>query len=192
VGEVSLEGVLASDRERDAVIDIVKTIRSDARFDKPIVAIVESAPAISASHIESHLRHAKIDRFCLMSERKGYVEGVPKDAKITFEYIRETQRVLGFGSVSIYENFMSPVGTVPEKELEKLGVMMGNLRAIPRKKNVDYGDQTYVYTAKLGRQADDILVAFMMVLYWRGVFWTSDKYRAFQNVITNPNINVMR
>lgn len=176
MASISLEGRRSSDRERDAIVTLVQKIRDRSNYQCPIVCAIESAPGIAASHIERYLRESNIRDLFILGERKGYVEGVPKTEAITLEYVYEIQRAM----CSSWLGYCSDIVTYhkkPEKEKERLKVMMHNLRKVPRKQQQEHGDQRFLITAKLSGQADDMLIALCMCLYWRRKFWQDPKYR---------------
>lgn len=151
---------------------LVNKLRSNAKFNCPVVAIIESAPGIQASHIERYLREAQIPDLFVMSERKGYIEGVPKTDKITEEYVYELQRVL-YSDYIAYANDIFVYDKTVVKEKQKLETMMENLRRVPIRTTTEYGHQKYKITAKVNSAGpDDLLIALCMILYWRTVFWT--------------------
>jgi hypothetical protein len=55
---------------------------------------VECAPGIAASNVERFLREENIPDVCIMRERRGFIEGVPKTEAITLEYLFDLQRAL--------------------------------------------------------------------------------------------------
>jgi hypothetical protein len=140
---ISLADVRASDTEKTAILSLIAQIRLDRRFSCPIVMIVEckstflitGAPGTAASHIERLLREAQIPDVCVMSERKGYLEGVPKTEKITWEYVVELSRALQTEYLT-YSDFIvtykTKVSKDPKKSIlklkKRLKAMMSNLR----------------------------------------------------------------
>lgn len=141
---------------------------------------IESAPGIAASQIERYIADEVskyraegkpgMEDICIMRERSGYIEGVPKNELITYEYFFELERKLGDGTLGYYDKLMS-YDKKPEKEKARLEAQMRNFRMQELKKLVEHGDQHYKLTAKLsGGASDDTLIALCMVLYWKGVF----------------------
>jgi len=143
------------------------------------------------------LEQASIPGVVVMSERSGYLEGVTKDDKITFEYYSELEKAMRSGCLTYWDGLLAMDHTEQAVQFEKdrMAVMMTNLRMVPLNKNQEHGDQRYKITAKIGQSQDDLLVALMMVrrpamlirqaLYWRGVFWRDQtgKYREWKEVI---------
>lgn len=142
MASISLQGVRSSDRERDSIITLVGRIRDRIEYQCPIVCAIESAPGIAASHIERYLREAQIKDMFIMSERKGYMEGVPKTEIITQEYVFEIQRHMCSGWL-VYANNIITYHKKPEKEKDRLKIMMENLRKVPRKQQV-YSDYVFL------------------------------------------------
>lgn len=178
MGSISLADVRASDTERDTLLGLVRAIRMDKRFNCPIVMIVECAPGTAASHVERLIREAEIPNVCVMSERKGYLEGVPKTERITWEYVVELSRALSSGylvySDAIVTYQPNAAAKNPRKTVlklkKRLKAMMGNLRKVYRKSQEEHGDKRFFITAKINGAPDDMLVACAMAIYWRGVF----------------------
>ena len=184
MASISLRGIRSSDRERDAIIDLVTKIRERNDFACPIVCAIESAPGIQASHIERYLREQQLPSLFILAERAGYMEGVPKTESITLEYVYELERAL-CSNCLVYAKDIITHHKKPEKEKERLKVMMENLRKVPRKQQQEHGDQRFQITAKLSGQPDDMLIALCMCLYWRKKFWEdrTGKYRLCREAI---------
>jgi hypothetical protein len=161
MASINLTGIRSSDRERDAVVTLVHKIRDRNEYQCPIVCAIESAPGIAASHIERYLRETSIRDLYIMTERRGYIEGVPKTESITQEYVFEIQRAMCSGWL-VYSSDIITYHKKPNKEKERLKVMMQNLRKVPRKQQQEHGDQRFQITAKLSGQPDDMLIALCM------------------------------
>lgn len=161
MASISLQGVRSSDRERDAVMTLIRKIRDRTEYQCPIVCCIEAAPGIAASHIERYLRESQVKDLFILRERKGYIEGVPKTEAITLEYIFEIQRHL-CSEWLVYGKEIITYHKKPEKEKERLKIMMENLRKVPRNRNQEHGDQRFQITAKLSGQADDLLIAMVV------------------------------
>lgn len=184
-----MKGRGAGYKERDSVVGLIRRIRSYNLFKGvPIVAIIEAAPAISASQISRHIEEARLPDVVVMSERRGYVEGVPKNDVITYDLLVELVRVMTPGTLA-YWNQLITIKKNVEKVKASFESMMSNLRAVPLNPNQENGDKRYKITAKIGSSPDDMLVAAMMCLYWRGVFWKdrSGKYSEWKAVIRSRN-----
>lgn len=156
----------------------------------PIVCIPEAAPGMSASKIAADIEEANIPGIVVMSERSGYLEGVIKDDKVTFEYYSELEKALRSGCLTYWDGLITTLKDSgkpkrAEKEKRRMAEMMANLRMIPLNPNLEHGDMRYKITAKVGQAPDDLLVALMMCLYWRGVFWRDQtgKYREWKEII---------
>lgn len=149
--------------------------------------MIECAPGIEASNIERNIRLARIPNVCVMAERAGYKEGVPKTEQITWEMLYEIQRALlpgpgGRQGIAYADKIVtsSVVDKPPEKWAEAtkdlMKVQMNSLRKVFPKNPPEYGDVRMKVTAKVNGQSDDLLIALMMALYWSGKFW-ADKER---------------
>ena len=142
MASISLEGVRSSDRERDAILTLIQGIRDRTEYQCPIVCAIESAPGIAASHIERYIRESQVKDLFLLSERRGYMEGVPKTEPITQEYVFEIQRHM-CSSWLVYSNDIITYHKEPRKEKDRLKLMMENLRKVPRKQQQEHGDRKY-------------------------------------------------
>jgi len=135
MASISLADVRASDTEALSIISLITTIRQDHRFNCPIILAVECAPGNAASYVEREIRQANIPDVCVMSERKGYMEGVPKTEGITYEYVVEISRALSSGFLTYADEIVTykPNSAKEPKKLvlklkQRLKAMMGNLR----------------------------------------------------------------
>ena len=159
------------------MIDIIRRIRNNLELRCPIVCIPEAMTGHSASKIAADIEEANLPGIVVMSERAGYLEGVTKDDKITFEYYSELEKAMRSGCLTFWDRLITTWNDrkqhqrTPLKDKQKLGIMCQNLRMVPLNKNLEHGDMRYKITAKIGQAQDDILIALMMCLYWRGVFW---------------------
>lgn len=178
---INLNVERASHQEAKAILTLLQEIRKDARFNCPVVMMVECAPGLAASHVERLIDEAHIRDVCIMSERgEQYRVGVPKTQAITFEYCVELQRVLIDGALRYASNIVSydPNGEREGPELveelkTRMERMMRNLRKEYSKNTRLDGTRSFVITAKPN---DDMLIALQMVLYWRKKFWQNNKY----------------
>ncbi len=173
--------------EELAVRELIEKIRQDIRFQCPIVAMIECAPGIEASNIERNIRQAGIHNVCVMSERAGYKEGVPKTEQTTMEMLYDLRRALlpGAGErqglaysdkVVTWSVTGQPEATWLQATKDLLKLQMNSLRKVFPKNPPEYGDVRMKITAKVNGQSDDLLIALMMALYWSGRFW-ADKER---------------
>lgn len=175
--------------------ELITEIRKDVRFQCPIVAIIECAPGIEASNIERNIRQANIANVCVMSERAGYKEGVPKTEQTTWEMLHDLQRALlpgpgGRQGLAYADHVVtsSVVGREPEEYLiatkELLKLQMNSLRKVFPKNPPEYGDVRMKITAKVNGQSDDLLIALQMALYWSGKFWSNkERYGQWHELI---------
>lgn len=194
---ISLSGIRASDREKDAILTLIRAIRNDARFQCPIIMAVECAPGIAASNVERFLREENIPDVCVMRERRGYLEGVPKTEAITHEYLFELQRALtpgpsGQALLSYTDSLLSyePDSGKPPAKLalrikKRMRGMMGNLRKVYQHRAQEHGNLRFSITAKINQSPDDLLIALQIALYWRGVFLRDPqrKYQEWHDII---------
>lgn len=184
--EIDLRGRGASYRERDAVVGLIRAARQHIYLNVPFVIACEAAPGVSASTIARDLAESGEPNLEFMAERgPQYVEGVVKDMRVTHEYWVELKRVMETGSLYYWQDMITYVP--PEKRPEvrqSLETMIGNL-GMHEVQKPKYGESRYKLTAKVDGCPDDMLIALMMSLYWRGRFWrdTSGKYRQRQQQI---------
>lgn len=197
MASISLKGERAADREKEAVLNIISMIRNNIYFSAcPIIAIIESAPGIAASHIESYLR--PIPNVCVMTERGDVAEGVVKSEPITAVYKEMLAQHLTDETLFVYENAIAYEGNYPvsirdrhlsQEEIlatmrEKLVSQMRNYHYHPTKMVGETGQQKYKLTGKVGSEGDDLLIALMMGLYWKKIFWNKrEKYHSWHKVI---------
>lgn len=165
------------------------------------MAIIECAPGIEASNIERNIRQAKIRNVCVMAERAGYKEGVPKTEQTTWEMLYDLQKALlpgagGRQGLAYSDRLVthSVVGRPQSewvdatKELMKL--QMNSLRKVFPKNPPEYGDVRMKITAKVNGQSDDLLIALMMALYWSGKFWENrERYGNWHDMINSTSRN---
>jgi hypothetical protein len=159
-------------------------MRKNVMLQCPIVCIIEAAPGLSASTISRDIEEANIPDLVVMSERSGYMEGVVKNDAITYEYYVELKRVMTVGCLTYWDQLITNKRR-PQKTQAKFENMISNLRAVPLQSNQVDGDKRYKITAKIGGTPDDMLIAAMMCLYWRGHFWRdpTGKYANWKNLI---------
>lgn len=123
-----------------------------------------------------------------MRERAGGGEGVPKNESTTREYVGILEGMLLQGEIVFAEDIVTISakfidGTIQD-QIDRLHSQLGSLRLEPIRKLNDYAEQKYKYTAKTGASSDDLLVALMMCLYWKTVFWSSSNWLYKQFIAT--------
>lgn len=190
MASVNLHRRRASIHERAAIIDLIARMRDNADLRCPIVCIPEAAPGMSGSKIAADIEEARLPGVVVMSERSQYLEGVVKNDLVTFEYYAELEKWLSSDCLTYWDGLLTTMKANgkqrnPVKEKNRLAEMMANFRMIPLNKNLEHGDMRYKFTAKVGQAPDDMLVALMMCIYWRGVFWRdrTGKYSEWRQLI---------
>lgn len=136
------------------MLEIIERLRQHKSLRCPIVCIPEAAPGLSASKIADDIQTAGVPGLVVMSERAGYLEGVVKDNKITFEYYNELEKVLRTGCLTFWDKVVTARKDdgkfmKPEKEKARLAEMAANLKLVPIDKNREHGDMRYTLTAKV-------------------------------------------
>lgn len=172
---MSLKGERSAARERASVLALIERMRAVPLLREcPIVMMVEALPGIAAAHIYTYVQDQP--NLVYMHERVGNAEGVPKnndstnDMKDEFETLMQQNNIRFANDVITYD--------IPfEKERDKLFTQIENMRyeALPRAN--DHDEQKFKVTAKIGGRSDDLLVALMMVPYWKRRFWRSKSPR---------------
>lgn len=165
-----------------AVIDIARQLRQNRLFANSLfVFIIESAPANSASYIERYIREAQdanIGHYVVMNERRGYMEGVPKGQRETEEYFFQLEAKLTQNYLAYANDIVTFQNKKPRKMREQLEQMIRNYRLEDRTPDREHGEHIYHLTAKVSQASDDMLMALVMILHWRTVFLSKEKYAA--------------
>jgi hypothetical protein len=189
---INLQVERASDVEAESILALITEIRQDNRFRCPIVMMVECAPGIAASHVERVIEAAKLPDVCMMSERKGYLVGVPKTEQITYEYYVELERVLSTGlleysdQIVVHDPRSELSGSALVEQLkDRMGTMMKNLRKEYAKNRRLDGTRSFVITAKPN---DDMFIALEMANFWRRKFWSLEKYKHWHDRIRGMSL----
>jgi hypothetical protein len=144
----------------------------------PIIAIVEAAPGIAASHISKDmddyaLKHKM--RLNYMFECPDGSLGVLKNKIINVQYRYCLEFVLKNNSLAYATNVatLHPTNT-PMREIERLGEMILGYH---------YDDKLEMITSKVDRNPDDILSAVNQLLFNGNIFWASPKYKKIREQI---------
>jgi hypothetical protein len=144
----------------------------------PILAIIEAAPGIAASHISKHMDDfAAEHRLPLnyMYECEDYGVGVLKTAQRNIEYRFCLEFVLKNHSLAHDTSLatLHPTNT-PAQEIGRLGEMM---------RSYHWDEKKRIITSKMDNAPDDILSALTQLLYWGNVFWTTPRYEKIRKEI---------
>lgn len=152
--------------------------------DIPILFVPENAPGpIGATFqylIDQEQRRSsgRLGKICTMREYgKDRKYGVPKTAEITDHMLRYASTMMRYDKIFFSENLRGGVNTTPTAMIDKLLKQMADYRC-----EVKYNRNDYFAVPKFkwyGTQ-DDLLVSFMMALYWEAIFWDST-YEAYES-----------
>jgi len=179
---ISLKCMREPDLEQAAVLNVVRQLRQNRYYKNALfVFIIEAAPANSASYIERYLREAdksQIGEYVVMTERNGYRQGVPKGKKETEEYFYQLQAKLTENYLAYSSNIVTFQNEDPTEMRKQLEEMIRNYRLVDRTPDRATGDHIYYLTAKISGASDDLLMALVMILHWRTVFLSKQKYAA--------------
>ena len=166
---ISLTRERAADLEKMAVLDMVRQLRRNRLFTNSLfVFIIEAAPANSASYIERYFRKAKngdIGEYVVMSERRGYMEGVPKGKLETEEYFYQLEAKLTENYLAYANHIVTFQNAKPRKMCKQLEQMIRNYRLEDRTPDREHGEHVYHLTAKVSQASDDMLMALVMILH---------------------------
>jgi hypothetical protein len=179
-----LDENLGAEDERDRLRAAIERIRARPGFyNVPIVLIVENAPGQAGSYLDMHVRasHQPLLTMREVTKQGSSVKrrGVPKTQESTAEMRFIFRELLNEGRVSFDSQLVSLPHTDDNdisgtgKAMEKLFAQME--RYVPEIKK-KYGESNN----------DDLLIALMMIPYWRRIFWESvaySKYRADHIVV---------
>lgn len=96
--------------------------------------------------------------------------GVPKTAEITDHMVRLSSTMMKEDRIWISENFISGLNTRPQAMLDNFFHQIGTFRCeVKGNKNDTFSTWKYKWCGDI----DDMVVSFMMVLFWSVYFWES-------------------
>jgi hypothetical protein len=167
--------------ESERLNNAIKLIRTFDQFkNAPIVFIPENDPGKSTSHAPYHLQNAP--DVLTMRECKGRKFGVPKRDDTTYEMQYLMQGLLACGDIYFFEELTSLSHSgkkMKEQLIKQLGSFVWDVE--PARNNPD--KVTVKLTGKKSGSQDDLLIATLMIPYWRRIFMMSDfeDYVNFRN-----------
>jgi len=187
---ISLRGSRAATREKVAINTFIDNIRSVSYFkDVPIIAMIECAPGIAASHIETYLRKRRLV-FVMKERASGSAEGVPKTEEITRQYVLGLMVAINSDKIRFTDKLITNYED-PYAALKKLQIQLQNLRVCVATEGNEIKDTKFVIRGKTGTTPDDIAVALMMIIYWMNRFWSAQRkdYKEMRRLIMNMTKN---
>lgn len=156
------------EEERDRLQSAVRRLRKNAVYKGvPILYIPENDPGRQTSHAPYYLRMFK--DVLTMQECSGRKYGVPKMPFMTADMQFKLRDLLNCGLVSFAHNLVS----LNHKPLEVVNILKEQLTAYMW--NIDDKGKVEL-TGKKGGKNDDLVIAVMMIPYWRQMFYDDTKF----------------
>ena len=158
--------------EKERLTNAIKLIRTFKLFQGvPIVFIPENDPGKSTSHAPYYLQ--EFNDVMTMRECKGRKFGVPKRDDITYEMQYLMQGLLACGDIHFFEgltSFSHDAEKMKDQLVKQLESFVWDVE--PAKNDPD--KVRVKLTGKKSGAQDDLLIATLMIPYWRRVFMISE------------------
>jgi hypothetical protein len=168
-----LDEALGAEDERERLRSAARKIRARRGFENiPIVLIVENAPGQAGAYLDDHMRNEPgpciTMRECARAGSSVKRRGVPKTETTTVEMRMVFRKLLAEGRVRIDANLVSltretSLGNDSDGVAEALAKLQNQMTTYNPYEKKRYGEQFN----------DDLLIALMMIPYWRAVFWNT-------------------
>jgi len=180
LASISLRGERSGKKERDVLLELIDKMRCLPHMKHvPMVFIPECMMANCASQLSEHVRRKY--RVCIMSEKPGGGEGVPKTNEIGDRLRDRFESILVEGRLR-FSTAMATLEHGVQDEQRQLISQMENLRYEQLPKHNNYDPTRWKLT---GKPKDDVMIACLMCPLW-GIFFrssTAAKYARFRDLI---------
>lgn len=172
----------------ERLVRAIREIRAQKLFkDIAILLCIENAPGpvgpFSVYMLDQYQNRTgnSLGRIHIMCECAGRKAGVPKTKETTEQMVRFSATEMRFNRVFYSKGMRVGAGVTVKGMRDKLQQQMSEFRCeMKYNKNDIHAEPKYKW---MGRQ-DDLLVTFMMALYWKAVFESSnwEPYRRFREL----------